>query len=179
MEVLLDYARVFVTGGNDTVTSLLSSTMYYLLAHPYQLAEVVADRSLIPAAVEETIRYDSPGQFFTRLTEHGDAVVDGVRIPQGSRVLLLAGSANRDERVFPDPDRFDIRRTTTPHLSYGHGIHFCLGAPLARLEARIAFESIFSRLADVRLAIPLEQVRFISQPILRQVERLPLEFRAA
>jgi cytochrome P450 len=179
MEALLDYVRVFITGGNDTVTSLLSNTMYYLLKNPDQLAEVQADRSMIPAAVEETIRYDTPGQFFTRLLEHGDAVVGGVTIPQGSRVLLMAGSANRDEQVFPDPDRFDIHRSTTPHLAYGHGIHFCLGAPLARLEARISFELLLERLPGLRPAIPIEQVRFIAQPILRQVEQLPLEFDRA
>jgi cytochrome P450 len=153
--------------------------MYYLLKNPDQLAEVQADRSLIPAAVEETIRFDTPGQFFTRLLEHGDAVVGGVTIPQGSRVLLMAGSANRDEQVFPDPDRFDIHRITTPHLAYGHGIHFCLGAPLARLEARISFELLLDRLPGLRPAIPIEQVQFIAQPILRQVEQLPLQFDPA
>jgi cytochrome P450 len=170
---------VFVTGGNDTVTSLLSNTMYYLLQNPDQFAEVLADRTLIPAAIEETIRYDTPGQFFIRLLEHGDAVVEGVTIPQGSRVMLLAGSANRDEKVFPDPDRFDIHRSTTPHLAYGHGIHFCLGAPLARLEARMSFELLLQRLANLRSAVPIEEVRFIPQPILRQVESLPLDFDIA
>jgi cytochrome P450 len=178
-EALLDYVRVFVTGGNDTVTSLLSLTMYYLLKNPDQFAEVLADRSLIPAAIEETIRYDAPGQFFIRLLEHGDAVIGDVTIPQGSRVMLLAGAANRDEKVFPDPERFDIHRSTTAHLAYGHGIHFCLGAPIARLEARISFELLLARLANIRSAVPIEEVRFIAQPILRQVESLPIDFDIA
>lgn len=177
MEALLEYVRVFITGGNDTVTSLLSNTMYYLLRHPEQFAEVLADRSLIPNAVEETIRYDTPGQWFTRLLENSDAQVGDVTIPRGSRVILLAGSANRDEEVFPDANRFDIHRNTQGHLAYGHGIHFCLGAPLARLEAKISFELLFERLHNIRLAIPIEDVRFVAQPILRQVESLPLEFR--
>lgn len=179
MEELLDYLRVFITGGNDTVTSLLSNTMYYLLRDPEQFAEVLADRSLIPNALEEAIRIDTPGQWFTRLLEQGDVVVDGVTIPQGSRVILIAGSANRDPEVFSDPDRFDIHRDTSGHLAYGHGSHFCLGAPLARLQGRISFELLFERLPKLRLAIPIEDVRYVAQPILRQIESLPLEFDAA
>jgi cytochrome P450 len=179
MEVLLDYLRVFITGGNDTVTSLLSNTMYYLLCYPDQFAEVLADRALIPNALEEAIRIDTPGQWFTRLLEHGDAVIDGVTIPQGSRVIVIAGSANRDPEAFPDPDRFDIHRETTGHLGYGHGIHFCLGAPLARLQGKISFELLFERLPNLRLAIPIDEVQYIAQPILRQLESLPMEFDAA
>ena len=173
---LLDYVRVFVTGGNDTVTALLSNTMYQLLAHPDQLREVIEDPSLIPNALEEGIRYDSPGHWFTRTTENADVTVGDVTIPQGSRVMLVCGSANRDPEMFPDPDTFDIHRNAAGHLAYGHGIHFCLGAPVARLESRIAFERLFARLPGLRLEIPLDQVPIAPQTIIRRVERLPLAF---
>jgi cytochrome P450 len=173
---LLDYVRVFVTGGNDTVTALLSNTMYQLLAHPDQLQEVIDDRSLIPNALEEGIRYDSPGHFFTRTTENGDVTLGDVTIPQGARVMLVAGSGNRDPEAFPDADRFDIHRNAGGHLAYGHGIHFCLGAPVARLESRIAFERLFERLPNLRLGIPIEDVPIAPQTIIRRVERLPLLF---
>jgi cytochrome P450 len=173
---LLDYVRVFITGGNDTVTALLSNTMYQLLAHPDQLREVVEDPSLIANALEEGIRYDSPGHWFTRTTENSDVTVGDVTIPRGSRVMLVAGSANRDPEMFPDPDTFDIHRNAGGHLAYGHGIHFCLGAPVARLESRIAFERLFTRLPGIRLEIPLDQVPIAPQTIIRRIERLPLAF---
>lgn len=176
LEALLDYVRVFITGGNDTVTALLSNTMYQLLAHPDQLREVIEDPSLIADALEEGIRYDSPGHWFTRTTENSDVTVGDVTIPRGSRVMLVAGSANRDPEMFPDPDTFDIHRNAGGHLAYGHGIHFCLGAPVARLESRIAFERLFARLPGIRLEIPLDQVTMAPQTIIRRIERLPLAF---
>ena len=177
VEALLDLLRVFINGGNETVASLLTNTMYYLLLDPEQLAAVLADHSLIPNAVEETIRLDTPGQWLPR-TATDDVEVAGTLIPKGARVLMMLGSANRDAAVFPDPERFDIRRSTAGHLAYGFGIHFCAGAPIARLEARVAFEALLDRLPNIRVAVPLHELEFVAQPILRQLERLPLEFDA-
>ena len=108
--------------------------------------------------------------------------IGDVTIPRGSRVMLVAGSGNRDPEMFADADTFDIRRNTAGHLdtaghlAYGHGIHFCLGAPVARLESRIAFERQFARLPGLRLEIPLDQVQIAPQTIIRRIERLPLRF---
>ena len=111
---------------------------------PDQRAELVADSTLIPNAIEELLRFEPPspiqGRWTTRPVE-----VQGTVLPEGAKVLLLTGSAGRDEREFPDPDRFDIHRTMSSHLSFGYGVHFCIGAALARLEGRIGLEEVLRR----------------------------------
>ena len=114
-----------------------------------QLELVLADPSLVPAAIEESLRFDSPFQFSFR--EAGDDVVlSGVRIPKGELIILLIGAANRDVTYFDDPDRFDLTRTSQ-HVGFGHGIHFCLGAALARMEAQVAVGRILAHLPDFEL----------------------------
>jgi cytochrome P450 len=115
------------------------------------LARLRAAPDLLPSAIEEVLRYRSPLQWIYRLTKR-DVLVHGQRIPAGKLVLTMVGSANRDPQQFRDPGRFDITRDRNPHLAFGHGIHFCLGAPLSRLEARIALTDLLERVEEWRLA---------------------------
>jgi cytochrome P450 len=130
-----------------------------LARHPDQRDELVADPRLIAAAVEEMVRIESPTQALPRTTMRDVELHDTV-IPAGSRLMLLWGAANLDDREFPDPDRFDIHRGMKRHLGFGHGVHFCIGASLARLEARVAFEELLLRMPRYELAE--EPVRFVS-----------------
>jgi cytochrome P450 len=133
--------------GNETTTRLIGWTGKLLAEHPDQRRAIVDDRSLLPNAIEEILRYEAPSpvqaRVMTRAMEH-----HGQTVPEGSVMVLLNGSANRDDRAFPDGDRFDIRRQINHHLSFGYGIHFCLGAALARLEGRIALDEVLNRFPE-------------------------------
>jgi cytochrome P450 len=143
-EELLGFGTLLVSAGTETVARLLGWAATVLDDHPSQRAELAADPSLVPGAVEELLRFEAPspvqGRTVLRPVELHGQVLD-----PGSKVLLLTGSAGRDERAYPDPDRFDIHRTGQPHLSLGVGAHYCLGAALARLEGRIALEETLRR----------------------------------
>jgi cytochrome P450 len=141
---------LMIIAGNETTTKLLGNALYWMERNPGERAKVRADPGLIPRWVEETLRYDGSTQALAR-TMAEDVEVHGQCLRTGDRVVLLIGSGNRDERVFPDPDRYDVGRDTTAMLSFGHGTHFCLGAALARLEGRIALEEIVARLPDYEI----------------------------
>ncbi len=170
---VVSFAFLLLIAGNETTTNLIGNATRALLDHPQQLAEVAANPDLIPAMLEEALRYDAPIQSLPRLTTR-DVELAGTKIPKEAQLLLLYGSANRDEARFPDPDRFDIHRDAQPHLAFGHGIHFCLGAALARLEARVAFETLFSRCRDLRLET--DTVTMLDSLLLRGPKSLPLAF---
>ena len=125
--------------GTETVARLLGWAGLVLADHPEQRAELVADPSLIPGAVEELLRYEPPSPVNARWTTRA-VELHGEKIPADSKVVLLTGAAGRDERAFEDPDHFDVHRRTDLHLSFGYGIHYCLGAALARMEGRIALD---------------------------------------
>jgi cytochrome P450 len=144
---VIAFLYLMIIAGNETTTKLLANALYWLERHPAARARVTADPGLVPAWVEETLRYDNSTQLMAR-TATRDVERYGEKIRAGDKVLLLIGSANRDERVFPDPDVYDIGRDTSEHLSFGRGIHFCLGASLARLEARVALEEVLRRIPD-------------------------------
>jgi len=149
----LDFGSFFVqlvTAGNDTTKTMLSSGLLALLQHPDQLAELRADPSLIPGAVEEILRWANPLHYFRR-TATQDTVLRGVEIKAGDKVAMYYTSANRDEEVFDDPHRFDIHRDPNPHLSFGIAQHFCLGVHLARLEGRVFFEELLSTFSSIEL----------------------------
>jgi cytochrome P450 len=139
-----DFTNLLVSAGTETVARLLGWAGALLASHPAERAVLAADPSLLPGAVEETLRYESPspvqGRFVTR-----DVEFHGTAIPAGSKVLLLTGSAGRDERKYPDADRYDVRRSFDGHVAFGRGPHFCLGASLARLEGRVALEETLAR----------------------------------
>jgi len=148
---VLSFVWLLLVAGNETTTNLIGNAMNALLCHPEQLKEVAENHDLIPQMVEEVLRYDTPILSIPR-----KAVVD-VELPSGGRVekdaftMLLLGSANHDPRRYETPERFDIHREAESHLAFGHGIHFCLGASLARLEARVAFETLFAKCRDIHL----------------------------
>ena len=148
-EVVL-FALVLLIAGNETTTCLIGNLIRMLLAHPEQLELVRRDPSRIPAAIEETLRYEAPIQFVFRRARH-DVERHGVKIREGSTVIGLIGAANRDPRRFPDPERFDIQRDAAGHLSFGFGIHYCLGTSLARLEAKLTLEAMLQDLPGLRM----------------------------
>ena len=170
------FVVLLLVAGNETTTNLLGNTLLALLAHPAELARVQADPRRIPALVEEALRYDGPIQFlFRRATQ--DSVISGVRIPAGSLVIPLLGSANRDEEQFAEAHRFDPSRNAQGHLAFGLGIHFCLGASLARLEARVALEELLPRFASFeRLE---ERAAYVDSYLVRGPKRLPLRVAPA
>jgi cytochrome P450 len=141
---LLGYIGLLAGAGNETTTRLIGWTGYLLDRFPDQRRLVTEDRSLVPNAVEEILRYEAPSPVQARHVTR-DVELHGTRVPEGSTLLLLNGSANRDEREFEDPDRLDVRRRNIRHLSFGLGIHFCLGASLARLEGCVALEEVLAR----------------------------------
>ena len=149
-EELLGFCLLLVLAGNDTTSSLIGSGIVMLARDPEQRALLVQDPSLWPKAIEELNRIESPTQVLPR-TAVQDAEFHGVTIPAGSRVMLVWGAANHDDREFPDPERLDVTRTITRHLAFGHGAHYCLGANLARLEARVAFEEWHARFPHYEL----------------------------
>jgi cytochrome P450 len=143
-EQVLGYVGLLASAGNETTNRLISWTGKVLADHPDQRQELADDRTLIPGAIEELLRYETPSpvnsRYVTRDVEHYGEVV-----PAGSVMALLNGSANRDERKFPDGDAFDIHRKIDRHVSFGYGLHFCLGAALARLEGRVALDEVLTR----------------------------------
>jgi len=152
MAEMLDVIAQLLVAGNETTTKLIAAATLMLVENPEQMAKVRADHSLIPNLVEEALRMEAPVQMLPRFTKE-DVEVGGVAIPKGSVVMAMYGCANRDGAKYPDPDMFDIERDNArTQLAFGQGPHFCVGAALARSEARIAFELLLSRLNNIELA---------------------------
>jgi cytochrome P450 len=148
---ILGFVQLLVVGGQETTTNLVNNAVLSLLENPAQLARVTADRPLLPSAIEETLRYRAPFQWLMR-TPTRDVELHGQTIPAGRLVLAMVGAANRDPARFPEPDRFDVARDPNPHIAFGHGNHFCLGAALARLEARVALGDLLDRTRNLARA---------------------------
>jgi cytochrome P450 len=143
-EEVLGFVQLLLVGGQETTANLIDNAVLCFLDHPDQLGQLRATPGLLPSAIEEVLRFRSPLQWMPRATGR-DVEMHGRVIPAGKLVLPMIGSANRDPRQFPDPGRFDIGRDPNPHIAFGHGIHACLGAPLARLEARVALADFLGR----------------------------------
>jgi cytochrome P450 len=165
-----------IIAGHDTTASLIGNGVVALLRHPDQLAALHADPDALPGAVEELIRYDTPAPHSTFRFAVEDVNVGGVTIPAGAQVIISLASANRDPARFSDPDALDVRRSDQRHLAFGHGIHFCLGAPLARMEGRLALGSLFRRFPELRLAVPVEELHWGHGDglVLRGLSELPV-----
>ncbi len=148
---ILGFFQLLLLAGNETTTNLINNAILSFIEHPQELERLRGRMELLPTAIEEVLRYRSPLQWIGRVARH-DVDIHGQVIPAGTFVLVMIGAANRDPRQFPDPNRFDITRDPNPHLAFGHGVHFCLGAALARLEAKIALGHLLTRLHNVRLA---------------------------
>ena len=146
-EEILTYVNVIAGAGNETTTRLIGWAGTVLADHPDQRRELVADPSLIPNAIEELLRYEPPAPHVARYVAR-DVEHYGRTVPEGSVMVFLVGSANRDDRRYADGDRFDIHRTVGQHLTFGYGIHYCLGAALARLEGRVALEEVLKRFPE-------------------------------
>jgi pimeloyl-[acyl-carrier protein] synthase len=174
-ELIANLMLMFMAG-HETTTNLLSNGMLTLLRHPDQLARLRANPELMPNAVEEMLRFESPANVVARITRT-PLRISGVDIPAGELLYCLTGAANRDPSVFANPQRFDIDRTPNPHLSFGGGVHYCIGAPLARLEAAVAFEALLARFPDLQLAET--DVHWRALINLRGLTALPLFAQAA
>jgi len=171
---VLSTTFLLVTAGHDTTVNLIGNGTAALLRHPDQLAALRADESLIPSAVEEFLRFDGPVHHATFRFTAEPLELAGVSIPANQPVLVVLAGADRDPERFPDPDRLDVRRPDNRHLAFGHGIHFCLGAPLARLEGQIAFASLLRRFPELRLAVEPGELRWRHGLVLRGLRELPV-----
>jgi cytochrome P450 len=165
---------LLLVAGNETTTNLIGNAMLEFMAHPDQLALVEADHSLIPSAIEEVLRFNSPVQATMRRAAR-DMHFHGRDIKQGEGMLTFLGAANRDPEQFPNPGVFDVRRTPNRHLAFGMGIHFCLGAPLARVEAKVAIDELLKRAKNFRRTTEGSLPR-VPMFILRGVTSLPIAF---
>jgi cytochrome P450 len=154
----LMFFNLLITAGSETTRNAIALGLEALVANPAQLEALRAEPALAPGAVEEILRWTSP-TLYNRRTATGDVELGGRRIAGGDKVTLWWASANRDERVFDDPFRFDIRRAPNPHVAFGYRSHFCLGANLARLEIRIVLEELLARFGDIALAGPIDRFR--------------------
>jgi len=159
--------------GHETTANLIGVGLYYLLQNPEQMEQLRANPAQVPTAVEELLRYVSPVHMLARRTMQ-DITIRGVDIPLGSSIYLLVGAANRDPEKFPDPEKLDINRPPTRSLGFGYGIHFCIGAALARMESQVAFETILRRLPNLRMTV--ETPEFRPNYSLRGLVSLPVAF---
>ncbi|RFS84177.1 cytochrome P450 [Actinomadura spongiicola] len=174
-EHIVGFAKMLLIAGYLSTTMLIGNTMLCLDHFPDQMARVRADRALVPGLVEESLRYLSPVAATYRATA-AEVRLAGRRIPAGKMVLVWFGAANRDARVFADPMAFDPARTPNPQLGFGRGIHFCLGAPLARMEGRVALNELFDRYSEIH-ADPDKPPTFMQAPDTTGVTSLPIRVR--
>ncbi|WP_327228018.1 cytochrome P450 [Streptomyces platensis] len=165
-----------LVAGQEPVTNQITTALVTLLRHPAQLATLADRPELLPHAVEELLRHDSAFELTTWRFFAEDTELYGTRIPAGDSVIVSLSAANRDDRQFPDADALHFDRTPNPHLAFGHGIHFCPGAALARIELQIALGTLLSRLPDLRLAVPEDELAWTPAVLARGVGRLPVTY---
>jgi cytochrome P450 len=173
-EEVLTYTTVLAGAGNETTGRLIGWLVKLLAEHPDQRREVVEDRTLIPNVIDEALRFEPTGHATARYVTQ-DIEMNGVTIPEGSALLMLMASANRDPRRYENPDAFDIHRTDIQHLTFGFGLHYCLGASLARLEGRVALDELLNRFPE--WDIDYDGARLASTSTVRGWEHLPIVLR--
>jgi cytochrome P450 len=165
---------LLIVAGHETTVGLIGNAVVNLLSHPDQLELVRADASLLPAAIEEALRYEGPVERALNRWAATDVELGGQTIRRGELVIVILGAADRDPDRFDDADRLDVQREDSRHLAFGRGSHYCLGAPLARLEAEIALETLFRRLPGLRLAAERDELEWRPTPGFRRLETLPV-----
>ncbi|MFE1286414.1 cytochrome P450 [Streptomyces sp. NPDC058751] len=171
---LVSLAVLLLLAGHETTTNFIGNAALALLQHPDSLAQLRVEPQLFGSALDELLRFDSPVGIATFRYSTEALTLGGTVIPEGVPVLIAPGAANRDPTRFPGPDQLDLNRGATGHLSFGHGIHRCLGAPLARAEAELALRAVISRFPDVRLAVPAEELDWRHTRLMRGLTSLPL-----
>ncbi|MFD9244665.1 cytochrome P450 [Streptomyces sp. NPDC059556] len=169
-------AYLLLIAGHETTVNLIANTVRNLLTHPDQLAALRADPGLLDGTIEESLRFDGPVETSTFRFSREPVTLGGTEIPAGRYVLVAIGALDRDPARFPEPDRFDIRRDTRGHLAFGHGIHYCLGAPLARLEGRIALRTLLDRFPGLELDPEGEPWEWLPGLLMRGVRHLPVRW---
>jgi hypothetical protein len=174
-EELRSIVLLLFLAGHETTMNLIGNGLFALMQHRDQWDRLVADRSLVPSAVEEFLRYDGPVHVTARVATE-DLEVGGTLFSKGSQVVTLLAAANRDPDRFPDPDRLDIGRTDNQHLTFSHGIHYCLGAALARLEGQVVFDTLASRFPSLHLAVDPGEVEYREHFVLRGLKALPVAY---
>ena len=167
---------LLLSAGHETTVNLIGSGALALLEHPDQIIKLRDQPELIKPAVEELVRYVVPAEMTSQRYATQDVTIAGITIPRGEMVLGVLASANRDPKHFENPDVVNIARENNKHLSFGQGMHYCLGAPLSRLEAQIALSTLFRRVPNLRVSIAPEQIRWRSGFIVRGLESLPVSF---
>ena len=165
---------LLIVAGYETTVHLICNGVFTLLENPASLAELQTDPGLINSTVEEILRHRGPVQSTKPGYTTQDIQLEGGLIPKGKPVMPLFAAANHDPRVFDNPQQFDIHRTPNHHLGFGHGIHFCLGAHLARSEARLGIANLINRFPNLRLAVPANQLNLASLPGWHRYESMPL-----
>lgn len=173
-EEIYSMVVLLIVAGHETTVNLIGNGTLALLRHPDQLALLKADPTLMPNAVEELLRYDGPVERATLRFAATDLALGGQQIRRGEALAVVLGSANRDDAQFDQPDTLDLRRDNSRHLAFGYGVHYCVGAPLARMEGRIALTTLLRRLPNLRLAAPVEELTWRFNPILRGMNHLPV-----
>ncbi|WP_155372892.1 cytochrome P450 family protein [Catellatospora vulcania] len=171
---VISTVMLLLSAGQEPTVNLICNGMLALLSHPDQVGLLRERPDLVPSAVEEFLRYDPPVELSTMRFATEDVEIAGHLIPAGSQVTVSIASAGRDERHFPDPDRLDVTRNDHSHLAFGHGIHLCVGAPLARLEAQVAVEALLNRFPDIALACGRDELAWRPTRIMRGLTRLPV-----
>jgi cytochrome P450 len=171
---LLGTVFLLVMAGFDTTVNLIASGTVALLTHAGELARLRADPSLLPAAVEELLRFTSPVNHANDRFTTEDVTIGGVQIPAGEWVIPAISSADWDPAQFPGADRLDLSRDTSGHVAFGHGVHHCLGAPLARMEAEVALGALLARFPGLSLAVPAAELRWRPVSLMNGLESLPV-----
>ena len=173
MEELLTLCSLLLVAGHETTTNLIGNGFYALMKNRDQMDMLYDDRSLMKNAIEEMLRYDSPVQMVSRVSMTDDIRIEDQEVAKNKFIAVMVGSANHDEAVFDEPDKFDITRKEIRHLSFSEGIHFCLGAPLARVEGTIAFEKLLDHLKGGKI---IEEPRYRDNYNMRGLEHLRISF---
>jgi cytochrome P450 len=173
---LVGMAAILLSAGHETTSGLIGNGMLALFENPDQLERIKTEPAIMKSAVEELVRFAPPVVMATPRYAREDYEISGTQISQGDTVYAMIGSANHDERKFDQPEKLMLDRTNNKHLGFGQGIHYCIGAPLARLEASVAFQVLFERLPNLRLAVKPEELRWASGLVPRGLQSMPVKF---